>query len=56
MAFIEAGKACVITKGRRRGRKVTISKVVDDRFVVVKDEKGKERKASVMHLMPAEKK
>jgi ribosomal protein L14E/L6E/L27E len=51
---IQAGKHYILSKGRRAGQKVTISKVVDERYVVVKTEKGTERKCSVNHLIPAE--
>jgi ribosomal protein L14E/L6E/L27E len=53
-AVIQEGKHYLLTKGRRAGQKVTVSKVVDDRFVVVKTEKGAERKCSVNHLVPVE--
>jgi ribosomal protein L14E/L6E/L27E len=53
MTFIHEGSVCVLTKGRRMGNEVTIAKVVGDKFVVVKDEKGRERKCSVKHLVPA---
>lgn len=53
MSFIHEGSHCILTKGRRAGKEVTITKVVGDSFVVVRDEKGKERKCSVMHLAPA---
>lgn len=56
MGFMEEGAVCVLMKGRRAGTKVTVSKVVGDNFAVVKDDKGKERKCAVTHLMPAAKK
>lgn len=53
MAFVNVGKHYILLKGRRAGEKVTVTKVIDDRIVVVKTEKGKERKASAIHLRPA---
>jgi ribosomal protein L14E/L6E/L27E len=53
-AVVQAGKHYVLTMGRRAGEKVTVSKVVDEHYVVVKTEKGKERKCSINHLVPAE--
>ena len=56
MGFMEEGAECVLMKGRRAGTKVTVTKVLEGgSFAVVKDEKGKERKCSVKHLMPAKK-
>jgi ribosomal protein L14E/L6E/L27E len=56
MSMIKEGTVCVLCMGRRKGEEVTISKVIDDNFVMVKDRKGKERKSSVRHLMPAQRK
>lgn len=53
MTMMREGAVCVLTKGRRAGQTVTITKVVGEQFVVVKDGKGRERKSSVKHLMPA---
>jgi len=50
MAIIEPGKTYILAKGRRAGQKATVTKIVDDRFVMVKTEKGKERKSAVSHL------
>ena len=52
MAAIKTGSVCILKKGRRAGTKVTVTKVIDDSFVEVKDEKGKARRASIMHLEP----
>lgn len=52
--FIQSGKQYTLAKGRRSGQKVTVSKIVDERFVVVRTEKGLERKCSVNHLIPVE--
>ncbi len=53
MAAIEEGRACIVKAGRRAGEKVTITKVLDKNFVMVKSEK-KERKVSIAHLEPVE--
>jgi ribosomal protein L14E/L6E/L27E len=52
MAAIKAGTVCILKKGRRAGSKVTVTKVIDDMFVEVQDEKGKVRRSSIMHLEP----
>jgi large subunit ribosomal protein L14e len=51
MPAIEVGRKCLLTAGRRRGEEVTITKVIDNNFVMVKGAK-KERKVSVSHLDP----
>lgn len=50
--MIREGNHCVLTAGRRAGSEVTITRIIDDNFVMVRDSKGKERKSSVKHLMP----
>lgn len=54
MPAIEQGSICIIEKGRKTD-KVTVTKVIDDNFAMVKDEKGKEKKINVRHLHPLEK-
>jgi len=49
---IQVGKSYSLTKGRRAGEKVTVSKIVNDGYVLVTTSKGKERKSSVNHLIP----
>ncbi len=56
MAAIEKGRVCIITAGRRSGEKVVITKDIGTGFVMVQDKKGKERKVSIKHLDPTEKK
>lgn len=51
MAAIEEGRTCIMKSGRRAGEEVTITKIIDDNFVMVKDKK-KERKVSVKHIEP----
>lgn len=51
MSMMEEGSVCVLTMGRRAGTEVTITKVLDENFVMVKDKKGRERKSSVRHLL-----
>lgn len=52
MSAIKVGRKCVLTKGRRAGREVEITEVIDSSFVKVKDAKGKVRKANISHLEP----
>ncbi len=56
MAAIEVGRVCVKTFGRDSGEEVVISKVIDANFVMVKNSKGKESKASIRHLEPTSRK
>ena len=51
MPAIEEGRVCLMKAGRRKGEEVTITKVLDENFVMVKGKK-KERKVSVKHLEP----
>ncbi len=51
MPAIEEGRTCIMKAGRRAGEEVTITKIVDSNFVMVKDKK-KERKVSISHLEP----
>ncbi len=55
MAAIEEGKVCIRKFGKGSGEEVTISKVIDDHFVMVKDAKGKEKRANIKHLEPVAK-
>ncbi len=52
MAAIEVGKKYVKTRGRKAGTVVTITKVVDQNFVMAKDDKGKEKRSNITHLEP----
>ena len=38
--------------GRRSGEEVTITKLIDENFVMVKDAKGKEKRVNISHLEP----
>jgi ribosomal protein L14E/L6E/L27E len=51
MPAIEEGRVCVMNAGRRKGEEVTITKVIDSNFVMVKGAK-KERRVAVAHLEP----
>lgn len=53
MAAIEEGEKCIISKGRKAGEEVVVSKLLENNFVLVKGEK-KERKVSINHLEPVE--
>ncbi len=51
MALIEEGRICIKKFGRDAGSKAAITKVVDDKFVmVVTSVRPKERKCNVAHL------
>jgi len=52
MAAIEEGRVCILKFGKNSGEEVTITKVLDDHFVMVKGRNGKERKANIRHLEP----
>jgi len=56
MAAIEEGRICVKTMGKDSGDEVTITKVVDRNFVMVRDAKGKESRVSIRHLEPTSRK
>ncbi|MCX6768808.1 MAG: 50S ribosomal protein L14e [Candidatus Micrarchaeota archaeon] len=55
MAAIEEGKVCIRKFGKGSGEEVTITKVLDDHFVMVKDAKGKEKRSNIKHLEPVAK-
>jgi len=55
MAAIEEGKVCILKFGKGSGEEVTITKVIDDHFVMVKDAKGKEKRSNIKHLEPVAK-
>ncbi len=52
MAAIQVGRVCVKKKGADAGEEVTITKVIDGNFVMVKNAKGRESKCSILHLEP----
>ncbi|MBI5229140.1 50S ribosomal protein L14e [Candidatus Micrarchaeota archaeon] len=52
MPAIEVGRKCVKTKGRKGGQTVTVTKVIDQNFVEVRDEKGKVKRCNIQHLEP----
>ena len=61
MAAIESGRVCIVTSGRRAGKQVVITKVLQQAFVRAKftnvaPEKAKERKYSSAHLEPVNQK
>jgi len=56
LAAIEKGRICFLTAGRRAGDEVVVSKLVTDNFCLVRLKNGKERKVSVNHLKPTERK
>ena len=51
MPAIEEGRKCLLTTGRRKREEVTITKILDNNFVMVKGPK-KERKVAISHLDP----
>ncbi len=52
MVAIKEGRICVKKKGADTGEEVTITKVIDDNFVMVKNAKGRESKCAILHLEP----
>ena len=56
MAAIEEGRICVKKMGKDSGEEVTITKVIDSNFVMVKDAKGKETRVGIRHLEPTSRK
>jgi len=56
MAAIEVGRICIKRMGKDSGEEVTITKVVDNIFVMVADAKGKESRVSIRHLEPTSRK
>jgi len=51
MALIEEGRICIKKFGRDAGSKAAITKIVDDKFVmIVTSIRPKERKCNVAHL------
>lgn len=56
MAAIEVGRVCVKKLGRDSGEEVTVTRVVDTHFVMVKNAKGKESRANITHLEPTSRK
>jgi len=56
MAAIEEGRICIKRMGKDSGEEVTITKVVDNNFVMVTDAKGKESRVSIRHLEPTSRK
>jgi len=55
MAVIEKGRVCIMTKGRRSGEEVVVTKVVTENFALIKTKDGKERKAAIRMLEPTSK-
>ncbi|HII38805.1 TPA: 50S ribosomal protein L14e [Candidatus Micrarchaeota archaeon] len=52
MPAIQVGRKCVKTKGRKSGKTVVVTKLIDSNFVEVKDDKGKTKRCNVQHLEP----
>lgn len=52
MGALAVGKKCVKTRGRKAGKTVEITKIIDANFVEVKDEKGKLKRCNITHLEP----
>ncbi len=50
MGAIEVGKKAVVLRGRRAGKKVVITKLLNDTFVMAKSGHIKERKFNIKHL------
>lgn len=54
--LFEIGMVCVVTRGRRTGKKVVIVDIIDDTYVLVTGPKAlndiKRRRMNIKHLMP----
>mgnify|MGYP000058804922 CR=1 FL=1 len=59
MPAIEIGRICVITAGRRAGRKCVIVDIIDENFVLVTGPQNitgvKRRRMNIKHLEPIDK-
>lgn len=59
MPAIEIGRICVITAGRRAGRKCVIVDIIDENFVLVTGPQNitgvKRRRMNIKHLEPTDK-
>ena len=52
MAAIQVGRKCIKTAGNDAGTEVTVTKVIDDAFVEIKNAKGKAQRCNISHLEP----
>jgi len=53
LTAIQVGRKCVKTRGRKAGKTVVVTKIIDANFVEVKDEKsGKVKRCNIQHLEP----
>ncbi|NYZ75604.1 50S ribosomal protein L14e [Candidatus Micrarchaeota archaeon] len=52
MAAIQVGRKCVKTRGRKSGKTLVVTKIIDANFVEVKDDKGKLKRCNIQHLEP----
>lgn len=54
--LFEIGTVCVITQGRRAGKKVVVSNIIDENYLLVTGPKSingiKRRRMNIKHLMP----
>jgi ribosomal protein L14E/L6E/L27E len=48
--MITKGQKVTKTCGRDKGAKLTVLEVIDNNYVLVKDEKGKEQRCNTKHL------
>ncbi|NYZ78331.1 hypothetical protein H0N96_02940 [Candidatus Micrarchaeota archaeon] len=49
-SVIQVGKKAIRTKGRKASEEVTVTKVIDKNFVMVKGKKGTEKRCNIAHL------
>jgi large subunit ribosomal protein L14e len=52
MAAIEKGSICIKTRGRNAGKKVTVTAIEKDGFVIIEAEKMKKKRCNPKHLFP----
>lgn len=54
--LFEIGTVCVITQGRRAGKKVVVVDIIDENYLLVTGPEGvngiKRRRMNIKHLMP----
>ncbi len=48
--MIQKGQKLTKTRGKGKGSQVTVVDVIDQNFVLVKDDKGKENRCNAKHL------
>ncbi len=50
--MIKEGMECIVLRGRHAGKRVKVTKVIDDLYVMAKGDGIKERRFNKRHLLP----